>query len=1112
MNKQGKQYLITGLIMFLLVGVLTFYFVQAAEESNINKQLENSGIAGMEIINFEVDGVKITEKDLTIIIDSQTKHNLRNVFIEKRSGVIEQDIYLENKGNSDKSYQLVTHIEIDYDEIRWNGTRYKLNSTPLTLGSWSSNGKLIAPNIFMDDKYHKKINYRDLAQKGGYALAYEKDGKYYVDLRMDNVFVRTGETKYIDPVYINSTDGFSTIAAGADNPTGLTFNGSSLWLIDYTDSFVYEFSLDGTNLTGGFSVVETGQPQGITTNGTDFWAGERTGAIDHYIYPDYSNQIPGMAGAINLRGITNNGTFLFTVDDADALVYYQNFSGDEEGNFNLGAMGSNAPNDITYVDGSEFWVIDNVDNFMYHIIDEVNQTDGFSIAYAEATNPTALATDGTSFWVADATDGFIYKFIVNDTISPSVTINSPLNQTYYIITTNFSLTVTDDKTLDGCWFTINSGTTNYTMTNVTASIFNYTNYTMTSGSHTAEFYCNDSANNINNTESVMFAISPISLKVDLTNPPDGTILITLSQNFSANYTVTNTNLTNASYYLWYTNGSIFNQTNFTIIGLTNTTMLDITNLSLGNFKWNVYFCTETAATTLCDWEDNNSTFIVGASITDDLWNNYTFETASEDFQLNLSLFTGTSLVSANLTYNGTNYPVSDITIDKSDYVLRRTVDIPLTVDYFSDVLYEFNWSFIYVDSSDVQTHQTTTTREQNVTYIVINVCNDTYTSGNSSALNFTMYDEISGDQINATVNNTDFEVTFEYWLGSGSVVKNYSYQNLTNNETSSFAFCIHPWNETLQADMDLQYDSVGYSPRTYYLRNASLDNITNNIRLELLDDSEAVKFFVEVREGMIGFPGATVSISKYFTGEGGYRAIGIRETDVDGKFIEYFELDQTYQFSIVKDGVSYGTITKQSFCTEAPCEIILQIEEAETDMWQGYYDEFATNVAYTLNYNDTTKMVTYTFNDLTGLAQSFALDVIETEYNESGAIVFEPDGTYCNKTLAAVAGTLSCNLTNYTQGDFTAIGYISRSPPKIVDSIKFIISSIKDVLGVLGIFASFLIIVVIALVGVWNPAVGVILTAFAVLMMKLLGFVAFSYTTVILIIIMAVILAFKLKS
>jgi len=435
------------------------------------------------------------------------------------------------------------------------------------------------------------------------------------------------------------------------------------------------------------------------------------------------------------------------------------------------------------------------------------------------------------------------------------------------------------------------------------------------------------------------------------------------------------------------------------------------------------------------------------------------------------------------------------------YSLTKKIDIPLNINPFANDTKTFYWHFIYADASDVQSSQTSTIHYQNTSFIVLNICNATFTI---PAVNFTLRNEITGVEINSTANLTSVSSFFNYWLGTGTVYKNYSYTNLTANQ-SQYKFCIFPVWQNIYNNMDLEYEAVGYSPRTWYFSNASLSNVTNEIDLNLLTTDDSIKFFFEVRQGTTPFINAIVTISKYFIGEGVYKTIGIRESDDVGEFVEYLDLDKKYRFSIVKDGISYGTIIKVANCEEAPCEITLQLETAEVDLWQGFYDTFAQNIAYSLVFNSTSKNVTFTFNDLTGLAQYFRLEVYEISYNQTGAVV-------CNKTLYTTAGTLTCDLSAYTSGDFIANAYVSRSPENFVNYILIAIQAIADILGMTGIFVAFIIIVTVGLVGAWNPAVGVALVAFSVFMMRILGFAAFGYTTIILIFIIAIILIMKMKT
>ena len=587
----------------------------------------------------------------------------------------------------------------------------------------------------------------------------------------------------------------------------------------------------------------------------------------------------------------------------------------------------------------------------------------------------------------------------------------------------------------------------------------------------------------------------IPFSVTLNSPEDD--YNTINKNVTFNCTTSTSssfNITNISLYHNETGVWTLNQTNSTTHRENSTAIFYVDFQDYENIEWNCYACRNDST---CIYGTNRTLILEKFAVESETYNAITYETARETFLVSFGIAEDLEISLVQLVYNGTNHTVSDIVKSATTFNISKTIDIPPNVNAFTNESRNFFFRLTYA-GADVQE---TDTYYQNVTFTNLQLCNATYST---EALNFTYYDELTSAEINAAANATSIQTTFNYWIGSGGVYKNYSYNNLTNNAASQYKICIFPTWQTFKTNMDLDYEAEAYSPRTYYLRNATLTNQTNEIALNLLTISDTVKFFITVLEGMTPFPNAIVTISKYFVGEGIYRAIGIRETDEVGEFIEYLDLDKKYKYSVVKDGVSYGTIIKQASCEEAPCEITLQLEEAVVDMWQGYYDTNAKNVAYTLFYNDTTKIVTYTFNDLTGLAQYFNLLVTQMSSNQTGA-------TICDDSLYSTAGTLICNMTGYN-GDFRATGYIHRSPGRVVDFILFVISTIKETLGATGILISLFLIVTVALIGSWNPAVGVILVAFSVFMMKILGFVAFGYTTVILIFILAVILAVKMKT
>lgn len=822
----------------------------------------------------------------------------------------------------------------------------------------------------------------------------------------------------------------------------------------------------GDVLTGGFNMSSAGvsEPYGIYTNGTDFFV---TDATDKWMY-HFSKTGTNLTGFSltsasptgNFLGTTSNGTDFWVVEYNLGTVYHF----DKDGNnmtdaFKTSTAGNDAPYGITFDSRDKsFWVTDTGDDFVYHYNSAgVNQSDGFKTSVFGSLDPVGIVYDAknNSFWIVEyGTEGVYHVSVTGTNLSDGFKLTPAGSEDPYGITID---------PIDNSFWTIDKN-----------------------GRYIYHF------------EGLPAPLS--ELTVNLLSPINNTYVSLSSIYFAANYSYDNMNISNATYYIWYPNNSLFNKTIITVSSAQNKSNLSISNFIYGIYKWNVYGCGENSTDMICSWgSKGNYSFEIGAIVNQEIYNNNTYETERESFFINVTVLSGSTIYGAYLVYNSTQFIVSNITSLGENYILYREIDIPPNYNSYINETRPFFWSFMY-STGVIISQQNLSSRNQSVGNINIIICNSTYPI---TTLNFTLMDELTNAKVNAVTNVTSIFATFNFWKGLGTSYKNYSYSALAQN-LSNYTFCIYPGWIELKTNMNLEYEADDYSPRTYYFRNATLNNQTKEIYLQNLLSTYSVKFFIDVKKGFTPFTNAVITINKYFSGEGIFKTLDIRKTDENGQFIEYLDLDKEYEFGIVKDGVSYGIINRQASCQQAPCTISLQLEEVEIDIWSGYYDFFAGSIVYDLNYDDTSKIVTFTFQDITGLAQYFRLNVNRISLNQSTQ-------TICNNVTYGVMGTLTCNMTGY-EGDFRVDAYVSRSPEKFVNYLLIAIQTIKDVLGPLGIFSALLIIITIALVGAWNPAVGVILIAFSVLMMKFLGFVAFGYTTVILIFIMAIIIMFKIKS
>lgn len=732
----------------------------------------------------------------------------------------------------------------------------------------------------------------------------------------------------------------------------------------------------------------------------------------------------------------------------------------------------------------------------------LNATVANSSAYNEVLYPASNTNDGDygTAWVgANGQDYYWLKYDLKGTKTFNSTgiYLTDGGGAFDFFPVNFSIWVSED---DVTYIKVNETTgwtpgctlcsVNYNMTFEAGNIdYRYVLFNVTAW--------NDSRIEIEEFEIIGFNTTYLSndVRATLNSPVDSVTLASLPINFNASFDASLYTLTNATLYLWNSTSLVNSSVIKTISGTEDNDNFLIYDLDLGSYDWNVYACGDNATGSLCKFALSNRSFDYTINVINLSYPGNTLETARNRFEVQINVSGITDVTLANLIYNGTAYAISNITTLGDTVLLERYIDIPLNPVSTSDTKNHFYFNFTFSGGGTAQTSE----YEQNVSYIYFKQCDDVYSL---TSVNFTFTDEFTGERLNASTNLTDIRATFSYWLGSGVINKTYSFQNLSST-LSQYQFCLYPNYTSLITNLDMEYEADNYVQREYYFRNATLTNITNEINLVNLLSEYSVKFFVTVKSGLDAFSNGKVTISKYFPGEGVYKNIGIRATDVGGEFIEYFELDKQYKFTIDRGGISYGTLNKWLTCEASPCTLVLNIQEAETDYWSGYYDTFATNVMYSLVYDDETKVVTYTFTDLTGLAHYFRLIVYELNFNDTGT-------NLCEGYLYSTSGSLTCNMTGY-EGHFSAYGYISRSPEKIVKYITFVINTIKDTLGQLGIFVTLMLVLTVALAGAWNPVVGIVLTLLVVVLMPILGFSAFSFFTVSCIVVLGIIIIIKMR-
>jgi len=216
-----------------------------------------------------------------------------------------------------------------------------------------------------------------------------------------------------------------------------------------------------------------------------------------------------------------------------------------------------------------------IDKCWYSLDDGDTNSSGVSVG----TNFTTLtSTEGSNNWTVWCNDTFGNEnsssiYFWKDTVYPLISIDSPSNNTN---TTNTGLDVTFTQTENNtniCWWTNDSGSTNYTL----SSCEDITTETWSQGTTRVIIYVNDTSNNVNSTR-VTFTVDNLGPLITIGYPLE----INYTSVTTLNYTVTDAVIGASS--CWYSNNS--GDTNYSIVSAgTNWSGMNTTECSN---TWIVY--------------------------------------------------------------------------------------------------------------------------------------------------------------------------------------------------------------------------------------------------------------------------------------------------------------------------------------------------------------------------------------------------------------------------------------------------------------------------------------------------------------------------------------------
>ncbi|MBS3071566.1 LamG domain-containing protein [Candidatus Pacearchaeota archaeon] len=426
-------------------------------------------------------------------------------------------------------------------KFNWNGTNYTMYNDSLVLmmnfddytrfndtSRYGNNGTCTnCPTFNVTGKY------------GG---AYEFDGvAKYFNITDSAVFDLEGEEGLTIAMWLKTNH------SAADKYVFSNYNGNDPLYALFVDNGAIRFTIRSTDGLGSSTITGANIANGI-------WhyivASRDAGTNTVQIYID---------GVTSVQG--SDGTAGKTIYPSGALYVGAQYSGVSVGNFFNGTI------DELRVYNRTFSLAEVVENYFMNLA-KYNATN-WGLYVNQSKNSTGGLDYGNYTYFACAGDSNVENCteqrtvrLSADSVNPLVTIINPTNKTYNLVNFPLLFNVTINENASAM-YSLDGGVHNVSMTGneslsaggLFGTRFNATNGSLADGSYTFKVYANDTSNNRNYTESIVFSVDRTSPLINFTVPTPINNTITTNNSFIVNVSVVKSNLHNITY-SW--NGTLIN--------------------------------------------------------------------------------------------------------------------------------------------------------------------------------------------------------------------------------------------------------------------------------------------------------------------------------------------------------------------------------------------------------------------------------------------------------------------------------------------------------------------------------------------------------------------------
>ena len=229
-----------------------------------------------------------------------------------------------------------------------------------------------------------------------------------------------------------------------------------------------------------------------------------------------------------------------------------------------------------------------------------------------------------------------------------------------------------------------------------------------------------------------------------------------------------------------------------------------------------------------------------------------------------------------------------------------------------------------------------------------------------------------------------------------------------------------------------------------------------------------------------------IEINRFYPGTNEFRVVQIARTDDLGKSVGFFETEIVdYLFNITKNNfILLETGLQKVIPESSPFTLTFSVGDPLGEPWSSQTPLEDLNSS--LVWNQTSGFVTYTYIDSSEDFTSARLQVIKESLTNVSA-----NEILCNETSSLLSATLVCNVGT-DAGFYIASSFITRDGAEELDKqISFTTETLSGVVGLLGLFFGFFIMLIAAFMFKFNEVAGIWAMTMSVFLINLTGLINF---------------------